>query len=107
MWPSCGLQLARPAVDDAFYTAVYQALVVVAIIFVSVDGVIMTTCACFTGVKVMGRLLPPQSGKKCLSPEYGGSSFFQISGSNLQKCAPSTLLYIPLSILEELILNHS
>jgi hypothetical protein len=44
--------------------AVYQVLVVVAIIIMSVDGVIMTTCAWFTGVKVLGRLLPPQSGKK-------------------------------------------
>ena len=63
-------------------------------------------CVLFTGVKVLGRLLPPQSGKKCLSPEYGGSIFFQISRTNLEKCAPSTLPYIPISILEELILNR-
>lgn len=43
--------------------AVYQVLVVVAIIIMSLDGVIMT-CAWFIGVKVLGRLLPPQSGKK-------------------------------------------
>lgn len=87
--------------------AVYQVLLVVAILIMSVDGVIMTTCAWFTGVKILGILLPPQSGKKCLSREYGGSSFFQISGTNLENCAPSTLPYISISILEELILNHS
>jgi len=67
----------------------------------------MTTCAWFIGVKVLGRLLPPQSGKKFLSPEYGGSSFFQISDYNLEKCALSTPQNIPISILEELILNHN
>jgi hypothetical protein len=87
--------------------AVYQVLVVVAIIIMSVDGALMTKCAWFTSVKMLGRLLPPQSGKKCLSPEYGGSSFFHISGTNLEKCAPSTLPYVTISILEELMLNHS